>query len=165
MNLQLKREATGHISIKAHLAHSHLHTHLRVFVHCRCIIFLLRKHSACLRKLYPFQIVNLSLIRPAVLPNIPGVVHFPSPPVWSWVRVCRGVRGASSRGRQRCSGGCLDTLISILNWSHTVWLRRRAKHLGHLWRQCGHRYLQYCNDMPDCALSRDGNDGGKRIRF
>lgn len=120
VNLQLKREATGHISIKAHLAHSHLHTHLRVFVHCRCIIFLLRKHSACLRKLYPFQIVNLSLIRPAVLPNIPGVVHFPSPPVWIWVRVCRGVRGASSRGRQRCSGGCLDTLISILNWSHTL---------------------------------------------
>ncbi len=45
---------TRHISVNAHLAYSHLHAHLRVFVHGRCVIYLLRRHSGCQRKFYSF---------------------------------------------------------------------------------------------------------------
>lgn len=123
VNLQLKREATGYISMKAHLTHSHLHTHLRVFVHCGCIIFLLRKHSVCLRNLYPFQIVNLSLIRPAVLPEHTKCCP---PPFSSSVELGAGVQRCLWCLQQREAeifmslAGHFDFHIKLVSYSMTL---------------------------------------------
>lgn len=130
--------------IKTDFALSYLDAHLRVFVHSRCAVCLLRDDCVSFIKNYSFCCcINFVLYQWYDTRHTPSVVHPLPPSAQSWVMVCRGVHAASSRGRQRCSGRWLDTLISISNLSHTGRLQTSAKHLWHLQTQCGHRLLLF----------------------